>query len=335
MIETLDLTSAQKAAAILVAVGKPAAGRLLKFFKQEELKALIEGARKLKTIPQSELERIVAEFEDEFAEGAGLLDSADAMDTIFTENLSQDEMNAILGRETSSLPFEEIPPWPAFEAIDPDVIASFLTKEHPQTVAYVLSNLASPAAAKIVLLLAKDVRGEVVKRMLSLGSVTATAKRLVEKRIRSEFLETSSGKLSKEGQAKVVGFLNELEKSELDEVMGELEAAGAEDLGSLRAQLFSFEDVINLTPKARVALFDGFEIDMLTTALRDANPIIIEAVLSAIGARTRRMIESELAQPSDNVNPIDINRSRRAVVSKAIAMANDGVIQLPSAQEAA
>ena len=65
MIDGMELTSAQKAAAILVAIGKPAAGRLLKFFKQDELKTLIEGARKLKTIPQSELEKIVAEFEEE------------------------------------------------------------------------------------------------------------------------------------------------------------------------------------------------------------------------------------------------------------------------------
>src|SRR5690606_583680 len=73
--KALSLTRPQKAAAILVAMGKPSAGRLLKFFKPEELKALMEAARSLKTIPQSELEKIVAEFEDEFAEGAGLLDS--------------------------------------------------------------------------------------------------------------------------------------------------------------------------------------------------------------------------------------------------------------------
>ena len=58
--EIVHLTRTQKAAAILVALGKPAAGRLLKFFKQDELRALMEGARELRTIPQSELEKIVA-----------------------------------------------------------------------------------------------------------------------------------------------------------------------------------------------------------------------------------------------------------------------------------
>ncbi len=49
---TAALTRPQKAAAILVAMGKPTAGRLLKFFKQDELRTLIESARLLKTIPQ-------------------------------------------------------------------------------------------------------------------------------------------------------------------------------------------------------------------------------------------------------------------------------------------
>lgn len=68
MTEALALTQAQKAATILVAMGKPSAGRLLKFFKQDELKALMEGARLLRTIPQAELEKVVSEFENEFTE---------------------------------------------------------------------------------------------------------------------------------------------------------------------------------------------------------------------------------------------------------------------------
>ena len=99
MSTAADMTRTQKAAAILVAMGKPSASKLLKFFKQEELKALVEGARLLRTINQADLEKIVAEFEAEFTEGAGLLDSGDRMDTILNESLSPEEMNALMGDE--------------------------------------------------------------------------------------------------------------------------------------------------------------------------------------------------------------------------------------------
>ena len=61
MSTAANMTRTQKAAAILVAMGKPSASKLLRFFKQEELKALIEGARLLRTIDQADLEKIVAE----------------------------------------------------------------------------------------------------------------------------------------------------------------------------------------------------------------------------------------------------------------------------------
>lgn len=335
MIDGMELTSAQKAAAILVAIGKPAAGRLLKFFKQDELKTLIEGARKLKTIPQSELEKIVAEFEEEFAEGAGLLDSADTMDTLLTETLSTDQMDAILGREQSSIVFEETPPWPAIEAAEPQEVAAMLSGEHPQTAAYVVSNLASSASAKILLHLTREYRGEVVKRMMSLGTVTPTAQRMIENQLRSIFLKSSASKSSKGGQAKVVGLLNELDKAELDQILDDLAEAGASDLDAIRGQLFSFEDIVHLTQKARVALFDGLDTDLVTNALRNSDPVLAEAVLSSIGARTRRMIESELAQGSDMVSAADISKARREIAARAIRMANEGAFALPGATQAA
>ena len=150
--QPLTLTRPQKAAAILVAMGKPSASRLLKFFKQEELKALIEGARLLRTIPQADLDRIVAEFEAEFTEGAGLLDSADEMDTILNESLSPEEMNAIMNGTPQEAVQEKAPPiWPELEKLDPDRLGAFLAGEHAQTSAMVLSKLSPQAAANVLL----------------------------------------------------------------------------------------------------------------------------------------------------------------------------------------
>ena len=120
MSTALSLTRPQKAAAMLVAMGKPSASRLLKFFKQEELRALIDAAKMLRTIPQSELEKIVAEFEAEFTEGAGLLDSADKMETMLNESLSREEMDALMGVEKAAVATDAPPPvWPAVEKLEP------------------------------------------------------------------------------------------------------------------------------------------------------------------------------------------------------------------------
>ncbi|MEQ1944659.1 flagellar motor switch protein FliG [Mesorhizobium sp. VNQ89] len=336
MSRALEMTRAQKAAAILVAMGKPSASKLLKFFKQEELKALVEGARLLRTISQADLEKIVAEFEAEFAEGAGLMDSSDQMDTILNETLSPEEMNALMGVAQAETVESGPPPvWPDVEKAEPAKIAAFLTEEHPQTAALVLSKLSPGSAANVLLVLDRDVRSEVVKRMMSMATIPEVATGIIEDQLRSRLLSESATRDTSAGQIRVASVLNEMDKDKLDEVMLELEHSGAPDVQGLRARLFAFEDIVQLTQKARVALFDSISTELVTLALRNAPPALTEAVLSSIGARARRMIESELGQGSESVNAADITRARKAIAAGAIRMAREGAFELPSAESAA
>ena len=332
MTTALSLTRPQKAAAILVAMGKPSASRLLKYFKQEELKALVDAAKMLRTIPQSELEKIVAEFEAAFTEGAGLLDSADKMETMLNESLSPEEMNALMGVEKPLAAAAPPPIWPTVEKLEPARLGAFLSAEHPQTAALVLSKLAPQAAANVLLMLEKSARGEIIKRMLTMSKIPETALKIIEEQIKAQLLVESATKDVSAGQNRVASVLNELDKSQLEEVMQDIEASGAGDLDAIRARLFSFEDILLLTQKARVALFDGISSELVTSALRNADPSLVEAVLSSIGARSRRMIESELATPAANANADDSARARKSIASTAIKLAGEGVFELPSTQ---
>lgn len=336
MSQLATLTRPQKAAAILVAMGKPAASRLLKFFKQEELKALIEGARLLRTIPQGDLEKIVAEFEAEFTEGAGLLDSADKMDTILNESLSPEEVSALMGTDTPASKPEGPPPvWPQLEALDPARLGAFLAGEHPQMSAMVLARLAPSASAAVLITLDKQLRGDIIKRMMTMNNVPDAAVRVVENQIRSRVLVDTGPKDISVGQARVANVLNELDKDLLDEVMHDLEEAGASDLDGVRARLFAFEDIELLTQKARVALLDGISTEIVTLALRGAPDALAECILSAISQRSRRMVESELSSGADGIPQDAIVKARKAIASTAIKLADEGTIELPTAQVAA
>jgi flagellar motor switch protein FliG len=331
-----SLTPPQKAAAILVAMGKPAAGRLLKFFKQDELKTLIEAARMLKTIPQSELEKIIAEFEDEFAEGAGLMDSAATMDTILSESLSPEEVSAIMNHGTEAGGSDAPPPvWPAIEQLEAERVGGFLAGEHPQTAALVLTNLSPGAAANILLTLPKALRGDVAKRMVTIGTVKPAALKIVESQLRARLLGDTTSKSPAIGHARVATVLNELDKSQLDEILSDMESAGFSDIRAIKAQLFSFEDLPLLEQKARLTLFDGMSTEIVTLALRGADPAIVEAVLSALGARSRRMIESELASDPGNVQQAAVIKARRDIASTAIRLGKQGLITMPAVKEAA
>jgi flagellar motor switch protein FliG len=64
------------------------------------------------------------------------------MDTILNETLSPEEMSAIMGGK-KPLATDGAPPpiWPDLENLDPARLGAFLTGEHAQTSAMVLSKL--------------------------------------------------------------------------------------------------------------------------------------------------------------------------------------------------
>jgi flagellar motor switch protein FliG len=60
---------------------------------------------------------------------------------------------------------------------------------------------------------------------------------------------------------------------------------------------------------------------------------LTESVLSAIGARSRRMIESELGQGSEGIQLADIMAARKNIAVATIRLSREGAIELPSSQQ--
>lgn len=320
------LSQADKAAAVLLAMGKGVAGKLLKYFTQAELQTIIASAQTLRTIPPDELTELVNEFEDLFTEGAGLMDNAKAIESILEEGLTPEEVDGLLGRRTAFQAYEASI-WDRLQDADPDFIAKFLMREHPQTVAYILSMLPSSFGAKVLLKLPESRRADIMNRTVNLKNVSPKAAQIIENRVHDLIAEIDAEKNST-GSAKVAELMNELEKPEVDTLLQSLESISKESVNKVRPKIFLFEDLLAMPQRSRVLLLNDISGEILTMALRGANAEIKEVVLASISPRSRRMIESDLQAGTAGVNPREIAIARRAVAQEAIRLANAGQIQL-------
>ena len=320
------LSQADKAAAVLLAMGKGVAGKLLKYFTQAELQTIIASAQTLRTIPPDELTELVNEFEDLFTEGAGLMDNAKAIESILEEGLTPEEVDGLLGRRTAFQAYEASI-WDRLQDADPDFIARFLMREHPQTVAYILSMLPSSFGAKVLLKLPESRRADIMNRTVNLKNVSPKAAQIIENRVHDLIAEIEAEKNST-GSAKVAELMNELEKPEVDTLLQSLESISKESVNKVRPKIFLFEDLLVMPQRSRVLLLNDISGEILTMALRGASAEIKECVLASISPRSRRMIESDLQAGTAGINPREIAIARRAVAQEAIRLANAGQIQL-------
>lgn len=313
------LTPSEKAAAVLLAMGKPVAGKLLKFFEHEELQEIIKNAQNLRTIKPQELVELVNEFEDLFSEGTGLMDNAKAMEGILEEGLTPDEVDGLLGRRTQFQSYETSI-WDRLQDSDPDRVGKFLQSEHPQTAAYIVSMLPTAFAGRTLMKLPEKVRVDIVRRAVDLKNVNPRAAEIIEARVR-DLVSAIEAERSSAGSVKVAEIMNELSKPDVESLLGALETVSKTAVEKVRPRIFLFDDIQLMPQKSRVTLFNDISGDIITTALRGADQALIDSVLSAIGARQRRMIESDLASGTGNVSTREIAVARRSIAQEAIRLA--------------
>ncbi|WP_337266081.1 flagellar motor switch protein FliG [Oryzifoliimicrobium ureilyticus] len=325
-VSAKPLTQAEKAAAVLLAMGKGVAGRLLKYFTQAELQTIIASAQSLRAIPPDELLGLVSEFEDLFTEGAGLMDNAKAIESILEEGLTPEEVDGLLGRRAAFQAFETSI-WDRLAEGEPAFVAKFLVTEHPQTIAYILSMVPSSFGAKVLMQLPEERRADIMNRTVSLKSVSPKAAQIIERQVITLLAEVEAEK-NAVGTTKAAELMNEMEKPQVDTLLTSLESISRDSVEKVRPKLFLFDDIMFMPQRSRVMLLNDISADVLTMALRGSPMELREMVLSAISPRQRRMIESDLQSGTAGINPREIAIARRAIAQEAIRLANGGQIEL-------
>ncbi|RCS23961.1 flagellar motor switch protein FliG [Phyllobacterium salinisoli] len=328
------LSGPQKAAALLVAIGRPAAARLLKHFQPDDLRLLASQARKLDPISPNDFEELVKEFEDAFADGASLSEAGLRFEGLLREALPQEEVDALFDERPRPMLVKESV-WDQLTRVPIETLQGYLAEQHPQIIAFIISKLPSDIAARLFIGLPGGLRSVVVQRTLHIRTVTPAVSELLEDVLRREVTGKTDKGPQQANHGQIANILNQLDKFEIDDMLGSLSDLNTDDLARIKAKLFTFEDIVRLSQRARLLLFDDVQTEQVTTALRGAEAKLQELVLSSLSARGRRMVETELSSGQGNITAQDIADARRAIARTAIALSERGVIDLEAEGAAA
>jgi len=326
------LSGPQKAAAILVAIGRPSASRLLKHFNAEDLRKLAGHARTLGPISPLDFEHLVKQFEDSFAEGAPVSEAAQRFEGLLREALPQDEADAVFEERVQPQLVQESV-WVQLARLPVESLQAYLADQHPQIIAYIVSKLPSDLAARMFVGLPPQLRSAVVQRSLHIGNVAPAAADLLEDVLRRDLLGRSDAGPVKAHHGQIANIFNQLDRQEMEELMSSLKDLSQDDIARIKAKLFNFEDVERLSQRARLLLFDEVQTEQIATALRGADASLQEMVLSSLSTRGRRMVESELAAEQGNITSQNIADARRAIARIAIDLSERGIITLDSGED--
>lgn len=326
---TTRLDSTEKVAALLLAMGKSVADRLLKHFEEDDLRRLTATAAELRPLPVTQLEQLIEEFAGHFSQGADVIGSPDGAKNLLSGIMSpekvQDMMADVLGRPKDSV-------WARVATLPENIILPYLLNEHPQVIALILDKIGSAAAATLIVKLPTDLRATIARRLVGIGTLTTVCARMVEGALERELLGTS-GNGSTEPERRLSEIINKLEREEVEDLLAALATTRPAIAEKIRSKLFNFEDIVKLSQRARLILFEKVPTERVILALKETDDAFREVVLSSMGGRARRMVEQELkdAQPSP---PKDIAAARRVISQTVVELVERGQIELNVEEQA-
>ena len=312
----LQMTGAEKAAALFLVLGKENAVRLASFFSKEEIKIVVNAAENLHNLSPQVLEQIVNEFGENF-EANGIVASSDTLSQYFAD--TEQDINANKKKEGR----KDIDT----SMLDPEVVQIFFENEPPQISALLLQRLDDEMAVNIISDLEANLRNEIFHAYLNGSDLDTSLKSEIEDDLIEMLYETKIDQGNIEGIEKTANLINQFSDETSDEVVKFFEEIDQETAVSIRKSLFKFSSIILMDRESRAILLDGIESEDIVNSLAVCEEDMRECVLDVLSQRNRRMVEAELAR--SKIKPEDTGTSQKKFISTALRLAREGLITLP------
>ncbi|MBR56495.1 MAG: flagellar motor switch protein FliG [Myxococcales bacterium] len=318
-----QLVPSHMAAILLVHLDEDTAVDVFRSLSRKEIKTIAKAAREMRHATIEQCDEVLAQYAKELGAGTAQLQDGGGYITRLAEKaLGAEAAKAILEEDASALR-------DVLERAEPRMIAGLLSKEHPQTITVVVAHMATAKAASVVQALPDEVRGNVIQRLATIDTVTPEVTNLLEEALISQIRFTESGGASRQlgGIKLVADIMNNMEKSQEESLMTQLEESDEELADEIRALMFVFDDLINLEDRGVQALLKEVDRETLMLALKAADENIRQHIFKNLSARAVEMILDDM-EAKGPVRVREVESAQAEIVRVALRLSQAGVIDL-------
>ena len=322
----LLLTGTQKSAILMMLLGEDGAAEILRNLSPKEAQSLGSEMYSVKDIDQETVNHVLNEFLSIVRQQTGLgFGSGNYIKNVFTKALGDDKAESILTRIT---PSSSEKPIELLEWMDARSIAELISAEHSQIISLVLSYLEYDLAAEVLSLLPVELQPDIITRIATLETVQPDALLNLQEILQKKFKENSSVKATKiggiEAAAKIINFSNNSIEKKILETIKEKDA---DLLLAIQDRMFIFDNLILSDERALQTLLREVEEEVLALALKGADEVLRDKLLSCMSKRAASNIKDEI-EVMGPVRLSEVQEAQKTIVSVARKLSDEGKIVL-------
>lgn len=325
-MSTAILTGTQKAALLLIQLGKEQASRVMAQFDEAEIEELTTEIARLERVDPAMADGVMEEFYDASLATTGFTGRGGVA-------FAQQVLEASVGRERAAGMLERLAtsmqgqPFEFLQYADARQVVGLLNGEHPQTIALVMAHLRAEHASAIMTGLPPETQGEVAHRIALMERASPDVVAVVAENLqrKASAVLTPQETAAVGGLQPLVEIINRADPTTEKAILEGLEARDHALAEEVRSRMFVFSDITLLEDRAIQLVLRGVEMSSLALALKGAAEEVKEKILSNLSERARENLVEEM----DLLGPVRLSmveEARSAVVQVIRKLEESGQI---------
>ncbi len=289
-----ELTGTQKAAVLLLWMGREQAARVLRNLRETEVTQIMAEVARLRSVDQDSVLEVLQEFQltaearKQIATGG-----VDVARELLEDSLGQQKANEIF--EQLSLAFVAAP-FEFLRRADPRQVLRFLQDEHPQTIALVLAHMGADNASAVLGGLSPVLQADVAHRIAVMDrtspEIIKSVEANLERRLSSVLQPSDFAEIG--GIAPLVDIINRADRATERLILEGLEGRDPVLADEVRSRMFMFEDIIQLEDRAIQLVLRQVETSDLATALKGVREEVKEKITKNLSERAAENLMEEI-----------------------------------------
>jgi flagellar motor switch protein FliG len=323
-----ELKNTDKAALILMSLGKERAAEILKHLGEQDAKRVSKALLTINNIDRETQLGVVTEFQKLLKAGDkvvvdGLNFAQSLLANAFGDTGDKTLHDYITGtrKEAISSILADVPE---------KLLVQFIKAEQPQTIAFLLTKMNAQQAAHVLESLSEEEQSDILLRISRLRAIRSEVldevREILLKTIQTaEFVNEETI----DGSKTAATLVNKMNKATQERLFKALETQVPEIAHEIRGLLFTFEDLVKLDTKGMRELLKEIPRDQLIIALKKTSQKVSNFFFRNMSTRAVAMLKEEL-ESLGQIKIKDVENAQRKIAETAQRLEAEGTITVNS-----
>jgi flagellar motor switch protein FliG len=289
------LTGRRKAAALLITLGKERSSEVLRHMSDEDIERLTWEISAMGELHADLRRKVIEEFEEAaVANNVISIGGLDYAEELLRMALGDDKAHELIDRLSASSPQV---PFGFMRHLNVAQLVNFLSNEHPQTVALLISFLSHEKAAQVLSALEPDVAADVARRVATMERANPEIVAEVESVLRrklSSVLQPARDTQPVGGIEVLVELLKQSNRMTEKTIIETLEEQEPDLAMELKKRMFVFENIATLDDRSIQRILREIEVRDLGLALKATPDNVRECITRNMSQRAAAMLKEDM-----------------------------------------